>query len=403
MSEFKISNPLLRRIVQAVGVMGVIVFGFYTINLFKYPISVVFDALTPFMAALLMAYILAPAVIALQCQLRMGRIMGTLVLYVVIFLVIFLLLAFLIPKILSEFIRLFNTLKEVLPELLARLSENKYFQIDDELISIIGENIREMEVDYEKIAGWLLPGLKKVASGGFGAVAKATKGIFTSVSSVIGFFSFLMFVGIINFYLIVDWEKIRPTIRKMVPPGYRERVFDVLDKIDNAMGGFLRGQLTVSAIVGTMFAAGLFFMGFIGFPALRNYCILIGTAAAIGGFIPYLGPLIGVTPAVIIVLLTQGAPWSTKMITLISVLILFGTIQAIEGFILQPKIVGRGAGLHPLVVMFALIFGAQFGIGGMIIAVPLASVIRVLVLEFYWLPIERREAELNENANPPGG
>ena len=91
------------------------------------------------------------------------------------------------------------------------------------------------------------------------------------------------------------------------------------------------------------------------------------------------------------------------MITLISVLILFGTIQAIEGFILQPKIVGRGAGLHPLVVMFALIFGAQFGIGGMIIAVPLASVIRVLVLEFYWLPIERREAELNENANPPGG
>ncbi len=88
MSEFKISDPLLRRIVQAVGVMGVIVFGFYTINLFKSPISVVFDALTPFIAALLMAYILAPAVIALQRQLRMGRIMGTLVLYVVIFLLL---------------------------------------------------------------------------------------------------------------------------------------------------------------------------------------------------------------------------------------------------------------------------------------------------------------------------
>ncbi|RLC19503.1 MAG: hypothetical protein DRI57_07045 [Deltaproteobacteria bacterium] len=393
MSEFRISDPLLRKIVYAVGVMGVIAFGFHTVGLLKSSIAVVLEVLTPFIAALLMAYILAPAVIALQQTLRLGRIMGTLMLYAIIFLAVFLLLAFLIPTVLSEFIGLFHTVKEALPDLLAKLSTNQYLKVDEKLIKIIVDKIREIELNYEEIINAVLPGMKKMASGSIQAVGVATKKIFSGIGHMVGFFSFLIFVGIINFYFIVDWEKINPLIRKMVPPRYRARVFDVLDKIDTAVGGFLRGQLTVSVIVGLSFAVGLFLMGFIGFPALRNYCILIGTAAAIGGFIPYLGSVIGVTPAILIVLLTRGVPWSTKLITLTGVLLLFGLIQAIEGFILQPKIVGKGAGLHPLLVMLALIFGAQFGIGGMIIAVPLASILRVLVLEFYWLPMEQRESE----------
>jgi len=398
MSEFRISDPFLRRIVYAIGIMGVVTFGFYTVSLVKSTIVFVLNVLAPFIAALLMAYILAPVVIILQQQLRLGRIMGTLVLYVIIVLAVFLLLAFLIPKILSEFIRLFNTLKAVLPSLLTKLSQNEYLSIDKELILLIQEKIKAIEIDYERLAASLIPGLKKIASGGMDAVEFATKGIFTGVGSVISFFSFLMLVGIINFYFIIDWEKISPMIRKMIPSEHRERTFAVMAKIDNAVGGFLRGQLTVSAIVGILFAVGLFFMGFVGFPALRNYCVLIGTAAAIGGFIPYLGPLIGVTPAILIVLLTGGGmPWTTKIITLGGVLILFAVIQAIEGFVLQPRIVGKGAGLHPLVVMLALIFGSQFGIGGMIIAVPAASILRVLIREFYWLPLERREAELRDS------
>lgn len=394
MSEFKISDPFLRKMIYAAGIMGLIAFGFYTMSLLKNSLLILLDVFAPFIAAFLMAYILAPAVFALQRQLRLGRIMGTLVLYIIIFLIVLLLLGFLIPKMISEFIRLFNVLKIAIPELLNKLSQNEYLQLDEALIRIIQEKIKEIEIDYEKIAAAILPGLRKAAAGGIGAIAKATKGLFVSMGSAAAFFSFLIFVGIINFYLIVDWEKIWPLIRKMIPSRHRERTFDILEKIDNAVGGFLRGQLTVSAIVGILFAAGLFCTGFLGFPGLRNYCVLIGTAAAIGGFIPYLGPIIGVTPAILIILLTGGAPWSTKLITLAVVIALFGLIQAIEGFILQPKIVGRGAGLHPLLVMLSLIFGAQFGIGGMIIAVPTASIIRVLILEFYWLPLEARDRNL---------
>ncbi|MEZ4525958.1 MAG: AI-2E family transporter [Desulfobacterales bacterium] len=396
MSDFRISDPLLRKMVYAVGVMGIIAFGFYTFSLLRGGLVLILDVLTPFLAALLLAYILAPVVIHLQQHLKLGRIMGTLVLYLIIGLIFFLLLAFLIPTVLSEFIRLFHALKTGFPPLLEKLAHNRWFQIDAELVGILQNKINEIQMDYEKILSALLPGLKKMASGGLEAVSIATKGIFAGLGSMFSFFSFIIFVGIINFYFIVDWEKIRPAIRKMIPPEHRDRVFDILEKTDTAVGGFLRGQITVSAIVGSLFAAGLFALGFTGFPALRNYCILIGTASAIGGFIPYLGAVMGVTPAILIVVLTAGVPWSVKLITLGFVLLLFGAIQSLEGFVLQPKIVGKGAGLHPLAVMFALLLGAQFGIGGMIAAVPLACVIRVLIREFYWLPIERREAALNQ-------
>jgi len=400
MTEFKIADPLLRRMVYAIGIMGIITFGFYTFSLLKDSITLVLNVLTPFMAALLMGYILAPVVMVLKKQFKMGRIMGTLALYLIIFMIVFLLFTFLIPKFLSEFIRLFYTLKETVPPFLLKLSQNKHLNIDEGLIKVIQNKIKDIEIDYEWIVTSLIPALKKMASGGFEAVGAATKGIFISVGSLVGFFSFLSFVGIINFYMMIDWEKIRPLIRKLVNPRYRKRVFDIMDKLDIAVGGFLRGQLTVSAIVGILFAVGLFCMGFIGFPVLRNYCIFIGTAAAIGGFIPYLGAIIGVTPAILIIILTPDVPWSTKLNTLIAVLALFTLIQSIEGFILQPKIVGKEAGLHPLLVMFALIFGAQFGIGGMIVAVPLASVIRVLVREFYWIRIEQREKNSDGIQNP---
>ncbi len=399
MTDFKIADPLLKKMVYAVGIMGLIAFGFYTFSLLKPAIVLVMNVLTPFLAAMLMAYILAPLVFILQNQLKLGRVMGTFVVYIIIFSVFFILMAFLIPTVIDEFIKLFEFLKVALPPLLKNLAHSRIFKINPEIIDNIQNWIENIKLDYQKIFSGILPALKKIASGGFEAVGVATMGIFSGVSSIVGFVSFVIFVGIINFYLILDWEKISPTIQKMVPPAHREKFLDILNKMDIAVGGFLRGQLTVSAIVGSLFAVGLFAMGFIGFPALRNYCILIGTMAAIGGFIPYLGPIMGVSPAILIVLFTGGVPWSIKLVTLGSVLLLFAIIQGIEGFVLQPKIVGKGAGLHPLAVMFALLFGAQFGIGGMIVAVPAAGIIRVLIREFYWIPMEKREAELAGTAD----
>lgn len=403
MSEWKIADPFLRRLVYALGIMGVIVFGLYTLSLLQGLLSFAFHVLTPFLTALILAYILAPVMVLLQHHLKLGRVVGTLVVYVIIFLALCLLLTLLIPTLVSQVIRVFDALKEVIPPLLAKLSGNKHFQVDAELIQTLQNKFKEIHLDYEKIIASILPTLQKLASGGFGAVGGVARNLFSGVWWIVGFLTFLVFVGFISFYMILDWERIGPFIRKMVPPGHRERVFDILVKIDVAVGGFLRGRLIVAAIVGSSFAIGLFCLGFFGFPALRNYCILIGAGAGIAGFIPYLGSVIGVAPAIMIVLFTEGLGGNTKALALIAVLALFALIQTVEGFILYPKVLGKSAGLHPLVVLLALIAGAQFGIGGLIIAVPAASIIRVLFRELYWLPIERQELLLIENSKSNDG
>jgi predicted PurR-regulated permease PerM len=393
MTELKIADPFLRRILYALGVMAVIVFGFYTFGVLKGLLVFGLNVLSPFLIGLIVAYILAPVVIRLQHQLRLGRVLGTLMVYLIIFLVISLILLFLIPTIVSQLIKLSDALREGVPALLKWLSENKYLQMDSNFIKSIQEALAKIKIDHEQIASSILPAFQRIASGGFSAAWSILRETFSSLRAVIAFVGFLVFIGIINFYLILDWERIGPFIRKMVPSKHRERVFHILEKMDFAVGGFLRGQITVAAIVGISFAAGLFGLGFMGFPALRNFAILIGTLAGVSGFIPYLGAIIGVTPAILIVILSGGVTWTTRIIALIAVLSLFSLIQAIEGFVLQPKIVGRGAGLHPLIVLLALVVGAQFGLGGMVVAVPLTAMIRVVVREFYWLPIIEREAK----------
>ncbi len=393
--EFRIADDLLRKMAYIIGGMIIFAFGVYIISFLKSGLLIVFNVLAPFIIGLLLAYVFSPIVVFLQEKLKLGRIMGTLVLYCLFGLAFLIIMAIIIPTFISELVKLFKAVKIALPGFLDMIAANKYIKIDAAVIESWQTAIMQAEPDYSKVAKTLLPGLENTANYGIQTVEAATRGVVSGLNAAFGLGSFFTFVVIITFYMVVDWEKIGPMVKKVIPPKFRERFFDVLDKVDEAMGGFLRGQLTVAIIVGVLFAVGLFFMSFMGFPALRNYCILIGTAAAIGGFIPYLGALIGVTPAILIVLLTGGGiPWNVKITSLIGVLLIFGGIQAIEGVVLQPRIVGKSAGLHPLVVMLSLIAGAQFGIGGMIVAVPLASVIRVLVLEFFWLPIEAREEQL---------
>ena len=390
-SEWKIDSPLFRGMVYAIAAMTLLVLAFHTFSLFAKSLAFFFRVLSPFLVALILAYILSPIVVSIQRKLKLGRVMGTLIVNLVILLVVFLLLTYLVPIVLSQMIDLFQTLNKALPVWLDTLSENRYFKVDRQLIESLRDRLSRVEIDYRRIADALVPAVKQVASGGVEAFGVVSRALFSSIGSVAGFFSFVAFVVVINFYLILDWEKIGPILNKLAPPKYRDTAQDVFKKLDTAVGGFLRGQLTVAGIVGGLFAVGLFVMSFIGFPALRNYCILIGAVAGVAGFVPYLGSIIGVTPALLIVLFSGGASWNAKIAALLGVVGLFALIQAIEGFVLQPKIVGKGAGLHPLLIILALVVGAQFGIMGMVVAVPTACIVRVLFQEFVWSAVEKRD------------
>jgi len=389
MIQMRVDDVRLKRIFYVLGVLGCIVLGFAAIGLLKKPFESLFSLLSPFFLALILAYVISPVVSFLQKKLRLGRVAGTLLVFFLILLAFFLVMAVLIPVILTQMIALVETLREALPKFMQKISEHPYFNIDPDLVKTIEDRIKGIQIDYEAIAGSILPMVQMATSGGMSTVGQISMSVFRGIRSMIGFGAFLAFVAILNFYLILDWDRIGPFLRRAIPPKYRDRTFDILEKMDTAVGGFLRGQLMVSFLVGLMFAVGLFFSGLLGFPALTKFSILIGVAAGIAGFIPYLGPIIGVTPALLIVLLSGAPEWKTKLIGGLVVTGIFIIIQAIEGMVLQPRILGKGAGLHPLAIMLALAAGSGFGITGMIAAVPAACIIRVLLIEFYWRPLEQ--------------
>lgn len=389
MIQMRMDDASLKRIFYVLGVLGCIVLGFVAIGFLKKPFESVFSLLSPFFLALILAYVTSPVVSFLQKKLRLGRVAGTLLVFFLILLAFFLVLAIMIPVILTQMIELVETLREVLPKFMQKISERPYFNIDPDLVKTIERRIHDIQIDYEAIAGSILPMVQKATSGGISTVGQISMTVFRGIRSLIGFGAFLAFVAILNFYLILDWDRIGPFLRRAIPTKYRDRAFDILEKMDTAVGGFLRGQLTVSFFVGLMFAVSLFFSGLLGFPALTKFSLLIGVAAGIAGFIPYLGPIIGVTPALLIVLLSGAPEWETKLIGGLAVTGIFIMIQAIEGMVLQPRILGKGAGLHPLAIMLALAVGSGFGITGMIAAVPAACIIRVLLIEFYWRPLRQ--------------
>lgn len=220
---------------------------------------------------------------------------------------------------------------------------------------------------------------KTAAEESAGFFAKAVGGVFNAIGTLFSSALFLSFVLIVSFYLLVDFSSLTGVIEVLCPDEYEERLFGMLKKIDVAVGGFIRGQLISASLVGLLAFIGLYALG------LQQYALLIGFIAGIGNLIPYLGPILGATPAVLYMLFTSDfETFQERGIYVLITVGLFGLIQTIDGFIFQPKIVGQSAQLHPIAVIIALAFGAQFGIVGMIIAVPVMCILRTVWKEFFW-------------------
>jgi len=194
------------------------------------------------------------------------------------------------------------------------------------------------------------------------SVQKMVVGISALVSSLVT----LITVPVLTFYFLKDADSIAAFVQKMVPPISRPWVYPLARQIDEVLGGFIRGQLIVATIVGILSGAALLLLGI-------DFAVILGILAGITNIIPYLGPFIGAIPAVFIALLTS--PLRTLW-----VIIAFVVIQQVESSLISPKIVGERVGLHPtLVILSLLVGGALWGLVGLIIAVPLAGVIRVLL------------------------
>jgi len=191
--------------------------------------------------------------------------------------------------------------------------------------------------------------------------------VITSAFSVIEILIFIVVVPVVAFYLLLDWDRMIAVIDGWIPRDHAETVRQLAREVDQTLAGFVRGQLTVSAILGAYYAIALMLAGL-------QFGLVVGLIAGVISFIPYVGAIFGGALALGLALFQfWGTPW---WIGVVAIIFVIG--QMVEGNFLTPKLVGGSVGLHPVWLMFALsVFGSLFGFVGMLVAVPLAATLGV--------------------------
>jgi predicted PurR-regulated permease PerM len=204
---------------------------------------------------------------------------------------------------------------------------------------------------------------------GAGLVGTIFQQIWNSGMALLDIAALFVVTPVVAFYLLLDWDNMVAKVDKWVPRDHVGTVRHLAKQIDATIAGFVRGQGSVCIILGLIYAVGLSLVGL-------NFGLLIGLFAGLISFIPYVGSMVGLVLA-LVVAIVQFWP---DFIMIGAVIAVFALGQFFEGNILQPRLVGKSVGLHPVWLMFALFaFGALFGFVGMLIAVPAAASMGVLV------------------------
>ncbi|RWH38340.1 MAG: AI-2E family transporter [Mesorhizobium sp.] len=309
--------------------------------------------LLPFVAGMVLAYFLDPVADRLQ-RLGLSRLMATVVILIAFVVVVVLAFVILVPVLATQM----ADFARKLPEYLTRLQS-----------LITSFDPKWLEQRFGVNAASLREGLNSLLTTGFGLLTTVFTSIWSSGVALVSVVSLFVVTPVVAFYMLLDWDRMVAVVDSWVPRDYVETVRALARDINTATAGFVRGQGTLCLVLGAMYATGLTLTGL-------NFAILIGFFAGLISFIPYVGSLTGLVLAVGVAFVQFWPDWTM----IVAVVCVFFVGQFIEGNILQPRLVGKSVGLHPVWLMFALFaFGALFGFVGLLIAVPASAAIAVLV------------------------
>ncbi len=312
--------------------------------------------LTPFMLGMALAYILVPGVNMLVA-LKLPRWLAVAIMFFLLAAVILGVLLIVIPLVRKEV----GLALEQLPGWVAGYNVN----IAPKLNQVFGVS---SEIDTLKIRAML----QDAITGTDSLTTTVITYIKSSGSAVIFFFVNALITPVVLVYLLFDWDKFIRSIRDVIPRRYLPTTLSIFGDIDRLLSSFLRGQILVMLILAVYYSVGLSLAGF-------ESAIPIGVLTGMLVFIPYLGVTFGLLLAILSALLQFDNYYG-----LISVAIVYGLGQILEGMVLTPKIMGERIGLHPLVIIFALfVFGQIFGFFGVLMALPISAALSVLIRRVY--------------------
>lgn len=179
----------------------------------------------------------------------------------------------------------------------------------------------------------------------------------------------ILITPIVAYFLLKDWPRFIGQITGLLPIHYKSTIKTLANEIDIKIAGFMRGQITVCAILGMIYAVSLSIAGL-------NYGFLIGLGTGMLSIVPYVGSTIGLLTSLTVAFLQSDGDWGFVGI----IAAIFAVGQFLEGNFITPRLMGQSVGLHPLWILFALMAGGSLlGILGMMLSVPVAAAIGVLI------------------------
>lgn len=339
------NHPFFKVAISCILILLIVNLLWWIRPILKYVWLLVEEVAIPFLVGLVIAYLLHPVVEQLEKR-KVPRLVAVLLIYASFVLVMTISVINAIPIFTKQLIELSDDLPRLTQWYHSWMSEweaNKYF-LPDTVQSGVDRVILQSKERMSHSVSELV------------ANAKSTLG------KLLGY----AVVPFIAFYLLKDMKDIHRGLILLIPRKYRTATLQILREINDSLGKYIHGQMVVALIVG-----GLAYLGYwlIDMP----YPFVLASFVCITNIIPYIGPLIGAFPAVLVALTI-----STKTVLLVAGINL--AVQILEGNILSPNIVGKSLHLHPLLIIFALLLGETLGgIVGMIVAVPILAICKVLL------------------------
>lgn len=363
-------NDLIYGLVALV-LLGIVIFIFDKVSYVFEPFIIVFNTIAaPIIVSLILFYLFNPLVNLME-RYRIPRLLGITIIYVAIVGIITLIVNLLIPIIGSQiegFIK--NS-----PHYLNKITQSVEKITTNSFLSSYMNQVND----------WLESAQKKIPSmlseyfDGFGPKLASFAEAVSNVGVVIVTTPFILF------FMLKDGHRFKDYSTKIMPPKFRKDFHDLLEKMSVQVGSYIQGQIIVSFCIGVLLLIGYSIIGL-------KYPLVLASIAAVTSVVPYLGPTIAISPAIVIAIITS--PWM-----LLKLVIVWTLVQFFEGHFISPNVMGKTLKIHPLTIIFILLCaGNLMNVVGVIIGIPLYAVLKVLVSHLFLLFKRRYNRYYGEDA-----
>lgn len=336
--------------------IGCAIFIFDQVSYIFKPFIIVFNTIVaPIIVSIILYYLFNPLVNLME-RYNISRLWGVIILFLVIIGVIALAINLLIPVIGAQFKSFGNNFPYYVDKVNKfidsvtkySLISNFYGQIQDQLDSL-AKKLPSMVSDYFN---------------GFGSKVKNFAEALVNVGVVIATTPFVLF------FMLKDGHRFKEFSTNLMPPKFRKDFHDLLDKMSLQVGSYIQGQIIVSFCIGILLFIGYSIIGL-------DYSLILASIAAVTSVVPYIGPTIAISPAIIIALITSP-------IMLLKLVVVWTAVQFIEGHFISPNIMGKTLKIHPLTIILILLSaGNLLGVVGVILGIPAYAILKVLVSHLF--------------------